>query len=242
MTIRILAAVGFGTGLLLAADQSNPVEAKQTMQISDTQRLDFPSGGTLRLKHSIGVLTVEAWDRPDVEITTVKYTKADIDAHEREGAAKQLQRVSIATERRGNELVVTTNVPRHWGFSSLLEYYIKAPVSARIVDEHHSGGNVNIDRFTGDIDVNLSQGEILLHLPEDRQYSIQARSTFGNVNSDFSQEKRRWWLLGHRSVSETTPSPQKLNLKVRSGDIVLLRTRVPKAPDQPIPTAKPVGL
>ena len=242
MTIRILAAVGLGTGLLFAADQPNAVEAKQTMQISDTQRLDFPSGGTLRLKHSIGVLTVEAWDRPDVEITTVKYTKAGIDAPGREGATKQLQRVTIATERRGNELVVTTNVPRYWGFNSVLEYYIKAPASARIVDEHHSNGNVNIDGLSGDIDVNLSQGEILLHLPEDRQYSIRTRSTFGNVNSDFSAEERRWWLVGHRSLSENAASPQKVNLKVGYGDIVLLRTRVPKAPDPLIPAAKPVGL
>ncbi|MGA2741369.1 MAG: hypothetical protein ABSG65_28525 [Bryobacteraceae bacterium] len=68
MTIQILAVLGFGTGcLLLAAD-----EPKQKVPVSGTQRMDLPPDGTLRLTKSTGLLTVEAWDRPDVEITTIK--------------------------------------------------------------------------------------------------------------------------------------------------------------------------
>jgi len=125
MTIRILAVIGFGTGgLLLAAG-----EPKQTAPVSKTVRMDFPSGGTLRLTKSVGVLTVEAWDRPDVEFTTI--TSWD--------------KVRVAAERHGDELVVTTDFPRHRTCSRVdLEYRIKAPSTARIIAAH-GVGDVNID-------------------------------------------------------------------------------------------------
>jgi hypothetical protein len=249
---RILAAIAFGC-LAFAADQSKQNELKQIAQVSKTERMDFPSGGTLGLKHSIGVLTVEAWDRPDVEITTIKSTKAELDARGRERAGSQLEKVHVATERSGNELVVTTTFPRHLAFPSsfpskgevsfLLEVRIKAPAAARVIDEHHDVGEVNIDGLISDIQVRLHQGAITLHLPEEGQYSIHAKSTFGSVNSDFSEhEKRRWWVLGHQSVTEATAAPHKLDLKVAFGDIVLLKTRVPKAPESLVSNSKAGGL
>ncbi len=223
MTIRILTAIGFGAGcLLLAAD-----EPKQKTPVSKTQRMGFPAGGTLRLKKSTGLLTVEAWDRSDVEITTIRYS----------------DKARVAAERHGDELVVTTDAPRHRAHSEFdLEYRIKAPASAKLIAEHDLG-DVNIDGLAGDIQVTLCQGEILLHLPQDRQYNIHARSQFGNVNSDFpGPEKRRWWLLGHRSVNESPQAAHKLNLRVTSGDIVILKTRVPISPGPLTPAPKASGL
>ena len=69
-----------------------------------------------------------------------------------------------------------------------LEYRVKAPANARIIADH-TLGEVNVDGLAGDIQVTLAQGEILLHLPEDEKYSIHAKSDFGNVSSDFSDEK-----------------------------------------------------
>jgi hypothetical protein len=259
MSIRILAAIGLGTGcLLLAAEPAMKDAPKRIVQVSNTQHIDFPAGGTLRLKNSIGVLTVEAWDQPGVEITTIKSTKAEYQAGQREKAMRKLERVHVAAERRGDELVVTTEFPRFHAFpppypleGSIgfnLEYHIKAPATTRIVDERHDVGEVNIDGFMSDIDVSLLQGEIMLHLPEDGQYNINARSDFGNVNSDFpgpdlyGHERRRWWLAGHRTVSQSSTSAHKLNLRVGFGDIVLLRIRVPKAPDSLVQAPKAAGL
>jgi hypothetical protein len=250
----VLAAIGFETAcLLLAADQPKQDGPKQKAQVSKTQRMDFPSGGTLRLNNSVGVLTVEAWDRPDVEITTIKSTRADIEAGEREKATRDLdRRVNVATERHGDELVVTTAFPWHRPFGVFyplsgntsfdLEYRIKAPASARIVVDH-SLGEVNIDSLVSDIQVTLAQGEILLHLPEEQKYSIYAKSAFGNVSSDFSgPEKRAWWLLGHRSTDENSAAPHKLNLRVGFGDIVILKTRLPKPAGPMTPAPKTEGL
>ena len=45
--------------------------------------------------------------------------------------------------------------------------------------------DVNIDGVVSDIQVNVAQGQILLHLPEEQKYDIYAKSEFGSVNSDF---------------------------------------------------------
>lgn len=247
MTMRILAVIGFGTACLLAAD-----EPKQKVQVSNTQRVDFPSGGTLRLTNSIGVLTVEAWDRQDVEITTIKSTKFACEARDREKAAHELEKVHVAVERRGDELVVTTDFPRYRIFPPPyplagkanfdLEYRIQAPTTARLIADLDVG-EVNIDGFASDIHVTLLQGEIMLHLPEEGQYNTTAKSDFGNVNSDFpGQEKRRPWIIGHRMVNEGSPAAHKLNLKVGFGDIVILKTRTPKSPEPLTPAPKSDGL
>ena len=251
-TNLVLAAIGFGTGcLLLAAGQPNQAEPKQKVEVSKTQRLDFPSGGTLRFRNSVGVLMVEAWDRPDVEITTIKSTKVELDARGREKATRQLDKVKVEAERHGDEWIVTTDFPWHRSFripyplsgqtSFDLEYRIKAPANARIVVDH-TLGEVNIDGLVSDIQVTLAKGEILLHLPEEEKYSIDAQSDFGNVNSDFSGEKRTGWLLGHRSVEENSAAAHKLNLKVGFGDIVILKTRVPKSSEPVTPAPKADGL
>jgi hypothetical protein len=140
--IPILAVIGFGTCcLLFGAD-----DPKQKVQVSNTQRMDFPSNGTLRLKNSIGSLTVEAWDRPEVEITTIKSTKVEFGARDREKATHDLERVRVAAERRGDELDITTDFPRYRTFpppyplagkaNFALEYRIKAPSTARIIADH----------------------------------------------------------------------------------------------------------
>lgn len=212
-------------------------ESKQIAQVSNTQRFDFPAGGTLDFKNSHGVLTVEAWDRPEVEMTTIKSTKVELDASGREKAIRGFDRVRVTVARQGGDMVITTDFPR-WMVNSQLEYHVKAPATCRIID-HHRAGDVNIDGMTGDIDVKVHQGEILLHLPESGRYNIHANSDFGSVNSDFPElEKGKWWLPGHQSVAENPAAPHALHLKVGFGDIVILKTRVPQAPGSPIPGRK----
>jgi len=222
MTTRIFAAIGFATGrLLLAAGEPN-----QKMPVTNTERMDFPSGGTLRLTKSTGMVTVEAWDRPDVEITTIT----------------SINKVRVAGERHGDELVITTDFP-HRAFPRIdLEYRIKVPSFARLI-ANHDDGDVNIDGLVGDIQVTLHQGEIMLHLPQEGRYNVNAKSQFGNVNSDFpGPEKRRWWLLGHRSENADSHAAHKLDLRVEFGDIVILKTRVPAPPGPLIPASKAGGL
>jgi hypothetical protein len=236
----------------MGAEAPKKDEPKQKIEVSNTQRIDFPADGTLRLKNSMGVLTVEAWDRPDVEITTVKSTIGEHPVSERDKELRKLDRVHVTAERRGNEVVVTTEFPWKRPFKAPyplsgnpiidLDYHIRVPANARVVADHKIG-EVNIDGLGNDIQVTLDKGEILLHLPEDGRYNIQAKSDFGTVNSDFSEPARRTrLLLGHRSDSESSAAPHKLNLKVGFGDIVILKTRLPKAQDAAVPAPKAGGL
>ncbi|MGD1096319.1 MAG: hypothetical protein ABSB35_30550 [Bryobacteraceae bacterium] len=231
MMMRILALIGFGTALLLRGAD----DPKQRVQVSNTEHVDFPPNGTLRFANSIGVLTVEAWDQPGVEITTIKSTKLEYEEADREKETHELGQVRVATERHGDELVITTTFPRNRvlhpvaGESNFdLEYRIKAPSTARIIAQHNVGG-LNVDGLVGDIQATLREGQITLHLPQDGQYDITAKSRFGHVNNDFpGLQKRQWWFLGHRVVNGASAATHKLNLKVGYGDIVILKTQIPK--------------
>jgi hypothetical protein len=81
----------------------------------------------------------------------------------------------------------------------------------------------------------------LLHLPEAGPYNIHAKSDCGNVNSDFPGQKKRTWWLTQRAANEDSPTAPKLNLKVVFGDIVILKTRVPKPPGPLLPAPKATG-
>jgi hypothetical protein len=258
MTRRILAAIGLGAGCMLFAAQTPKQDAakqdepkQKVVVVGKTEKIDFPSGGTLRFRNSVGVLTVVAWDQPGVEMTTIKSTRVELAPRDREKGTRLLDKVKVAAERHGNEVVIATTFPGHRPFRTFyplsgnisfdLEYHIKAPANTRIIADH-TLGEVNIDGLVSDIQVNLAQGEILLHLPQDEKYAIHAQSDFGSVNSDFSElEKRTGWLLGHRSVDENSAAMHKLNLKVGFGDIVILKIRVPKFPDLTTPAAKADG-
>jgi hypothetical protein len=160
MIVRMIALIGCGTSCLLAADAP-----REKAQMSKIERIDFPSGGTLRLKNSIGVLTVEGWDRPDLEMTTIKSSRVAYPAGEREKATHDLDHVHVVAERHGDELVVTSDFPRHRAFplpnplgrgtNFDLECRIKVPSTARLIVDHDVG-EVNVDNLTGNIDVTLA--------------------------------------------------------------------------------------
>ena len=67
MAIRMLAAVVAGSLCAFAADGLST----QRVKTETTERLEFQADGTLRFNNAIGELTVEGWDSPAVEITTL---------------------------------------------------------------------------------------------------------------------------------------------------------------------------
>jgi len=228
MVLR-LAAIGFTLSWLLPAGD----EPKQKVQVTKTERMDLVSSGTLRLENSIGELTVEGWDQPEVEITTIKSSKVAYGSRDRENASRKLDRVRITAERRGEDIVITTAFPRYrtmppplfWrgGGDFDLEYHIHVPRNARLVVDHDAG-EVHVDHVSGAIDVTVLRGEITLSLPPEGQYDIHARSDLGSVTSDFpGRAKRRPWLLGHQFTGDPSAGSQKLRLRVGLGDIVILK-------------------
>lgn len=230
-------ALGIGGGLLA---EDSAVPRREKVQISKTERLDFPAGGRLRLENSVGDLTIEAWDEPAVEITTIRLSRREHPVGDRARVTAELERVTVKAQQKGNELVVTTDYPRHRAFPPPspvgeaghfdLEYHIRVPRTARVSIDHDVG-QVHIDGVAGDIEANVLGGDLLLHLPEDGVYNIDAKTDLGHVNSDFpGNERRRSWFVGHKVVSEPGQPARSLHLRVGLGDIVILKTRLPKIP------------
>jgi len=221
---------------------SDPL-SKQIVEEKKTERLPLPAGGVVRLKNSFGDLDIDAWDESSVEITTVKTSHDYLFPSERDELKAQMERVTIKAERQGNDVMITTYAPRQDTFSFRsgadflklngmkfgIEYHISVPRNARLVIDHGSG-NVNVDGVQGDIEARARRGQITLHLPEDAMYNIDAKSTYGNINSDFPGQRHRKWI-GQKAFEEGPGPAHSLKLRVGYGDIVLLRIRVPKSPD-----------
>jgi hypothetical protein len=233
--IRTLIAMGLGIGpLVLAADGD-----LQKLQVEHTERMDFPAGGTLRLSNSIGEVTVEGWDEPGVEITTIKFAKMLYGAGERDKAAQDLAQLQIETERQGDQVVITTKFPRRRGMprSSLagaaahvdVQYRVRVPRSAKIVIDHNAG-EVHVEDVAGDIHATTRQGVLLLHLPDTRQYAIDAKATVGSLISDFPGDEKRRHLLGHQVVESAPAGSQQIYLRSGYGDILILRRQAPPVP------------
>jgi hypothetical protein len=229
-----LAALGV-SGLLLAVEAPGQ---KEKVHQTKTERMDFPSGGLLRLNGLSGDLTIEGWDQPGAEITTTKTTKEEYDAAAREKGAGELDQVHIASERHGNELVVTTSIPRHGLFKPPLSHktkvdlvsHIFVPHSARLAIDHGSG-NLYIEDVAGGIEAAVGQGTILLRLAEQGEYDIDARSKWGSVTSDFpGKERKTRWLVGHQFAGHSEGGAQQLHLRAGYGDIIILKERKPKEP------------
>lgn len=219
--MRRTLTVLFGMSCLLLADD----DLKQKVRVVHTERADFPSGGLLRFKNSAGELTVEGWDRPDVEITTIKSTKDALASREREKASLELDKLHISTERKAEELVVTTDSPRHRGRFDL-EYHVKAPINARLAVDHDTG-EIHVVNLTANIQVTVHNGEITLSLPEQGLYGIDARVDAGDVTSDFpGHAKRARWLLGHHFM-QSAPTGHNLYLRVGFGDISIMKIHQP---------------
>jgi hypothetical protein len=224
------------SGLLLPADLSSQFLAGQKVQVAHTDHLSLPAGGTLRLQHSFGELNIEGWDRPDVEITTVKTTKEYYRTADSARGRAELERVHVTSEVEEKDIVVTTSAP-HRGFPGLpwtepsidLEYRIKVPMHAAIVVGHGTG-EVHFDHVAGDIRANVRSGGITLDLAPESKYAIEAKSDWGAAISDFpGNPHRRFWLVGHQFTRQSADGAHKLVLKAEYGDIILIKAWEPVA-------------
>jgi hypothetical protein len=233
----VLAGLGVSClSLPAAVDTPSP---KENLQQAKTERMDFPSGGLLRLNGFPGDLTIEGWDQPGIEITTTKTTKEEYDSSTREKGAAVLDQVRLRSERHGDELVLTLTVPRNGHFSPPLPgrtrfdlvSHIYVPHSARLAVDHGSG-NLYVEDVAGNIEAAIRQGTILLRLPDQGQYDIDARSKWGSVTSDFPGQMRKTrWQVGHQFIGHPEGGAQKLNLRAGYGDIIVLKERKPKGPE-----------
>lgn len=222
-----------GCGVLLAQLPPAPAPPEK-LKISKTETADFPAGGLLRMTNAVGELTITGWDQPNLELTTIKSTKAAVEPKDRDQANKLLANVKVSTQRKGDELDISTVFPKHpkiarpfVGMTDFdLEYRIQVPRAARL-DIAEAMGEVHIENICGDIRARENLGEITVRVPEG-MYAIDARSKLGAVNSDFpgSERQLQWWVIkwpGQAFLASAPAAAQKLFLRANYGDIVILK-------------------
>ena len=200
----------------------------RTVEVVHTDRVSFAPGGIIHVAHSFGSVTVEGWDRPEVELTVVKSRERYYEPQGREQAARGLERVRIVAERQSNsELTISTIAPHKrfpylWGGMGDLniEYLIHVPRDSRLVIQH-GAGYVLVGNMTGDVKATSRDGDILLMLPDSGAYSIDAKSKVGTVSSDLAGDAHRRYLVGSRFASATSSPSHRIYLRTLMGGITI---------------------
>lgn len=222
------AAVFFGLSALGIIPPSPAADGpKEPVQVSTTQRVNFAPGGTIRVDEFSGYLNVAAWDQPEVEIAAINSTEHLYASKDKEQAARKLEKIQVASERRSDaELVISAKVPSRdfWARlfggqgSAITECRIRAPRNSRLVI-HHNHGYVLVTDMTGDIEAESASGDIVVLLSDAGAYSIDAQSKIGSVSSDFAGAIRRHFL-GERLALDA-PSPSRIYLRMGLGGITI---------------------
>ncbi len=246
MTTRLVMVFGMGMlgtiHPLPAAEGVYEKGPKQSFEVTNTERVPFAPGGTIRLNNSYGYLTVEGWDEPEVELTVIKSTDSFYEPSQQKRAEQPFERVRVAAERRSDkELAITTIIEGRHRFPPLVrkrelgvtvEYSIHVPRDSRLI-VHHDNGYVWVSDVTGDLEVRSHTGDMIVMLPDTGPYSIDARTRLGSVSSDFtgrSLSRISQLLVGsHYDYASQTPKRQ-VYLRRGRGSIEVLQD----LPDRPV--------
>jgi hypothetical protein len=205
-----------GSSLPLFGD-AGPIERVQT---TNTERMNLAPGGTVRVNDSFGHLTVEGWDRPEVEVIVVKSTTdyiAPADQKGQDKAKKRLEDLHITTERgSANDVTIATAGGRH---NLTAEYEIHVPRDVKLVI-HHRVGFVLVTDVAGDIEAKARRGDIVLMLRDPSAFAIDAKCKLGNVSSDLAGDIHLKYFVGER-FSSGKETAHKLYLRMGFGGITI---------------------
>jgi hypothetical protein len=207
--------------------------AKQPSQVTSTEHTNFAPGGVIHVNHSDGDLNVEGWDRPEVEVTVTKSLARSGQSKSPDQDERRLESIHVVTDHNSpTELTIsTTLVSRHGRWAPplpattrngvRLEYGIHVPRDSRLVI-HHGVGSVLVTNVSGDVEATAHRGDIVLMLADSDTYSIDARSKFGTVSSDFAGvTSLARYRLGERFANSTPSSPRRIYLRMGFGGITI---------------------
>lgn len=184
---------------------------REPATLSSTQTFSFDPQGLIQLEQSYGDVDIQGWDRPEVEITTIRSTPRKPD------------NMGITAVKQGEDrLKITTDFPSRKSNSDL-KYVIKAPAHARLV-VHHDMGDVKVTNFMSDIEVTNRIGEIGLTLAEPESYSVNARARIGDVSSDVGCSVGSN-LIGQQLHTAGGNLHRQLLLRIGIGDISIRKIK-----------------
>jgi hypothetical protein len=242
MTHRLAAAfLGLGVFLVLPvlAEEGFP----QSVEVTNTERVNFSPGGTIRLNGSYGYLSVDGWDEPQVEVTVIKSTGRFYEPGQQEEAKRRLELIHVATERRSEtELSITTTRPARHGIrvppiprttkaGVTVELRIHVPRNSKLVI-HHDTGYVWVSDVTGEIEASSHTGDMIVMLPTPGQYSIDAKTRLGSITSDYTGSGIHEFAIGERFAHSGEGSSRRIYLRMGRGSITVKQSPPPWSPGE----------
>lgn len=193
---------------------------------SSSEKFDFAAGGTIRIQHSFGDLTVEGWDQASVQVDVVKSMGYGVPASE---AAHDLDSVKVTAQKgSATEMTIATTRTRlHSKFAdafgkgreATVEYRIRVPRDSHLIIGHE-GGDVNVIGVAGSIEAANTIGDITVIARELAKFSLEAHTRIGLVSSDVSGSTHNRRRVGEDFTGGTSGGP-KLTLSVNKGGVTL---------------------
>jgi len=231
MILRISAALlAAVTGVMPLAAQPGP---KAPVESTSVQRVRFAPGGTVRIEHSYGYLTVEGWDEPEVELAVTKSTDKFYKPSQQPRAASRAEAVKVvAEEPSSSTLTISTYLPRGKGLVRTVlllpkskrgittDCTVRVPRNTRLLVQHDHG-YISVDGVAGDIEVLAHTGDMIVTLTDNGSYAIDARTRLGNITSDFTGGSGPRLPFGWRFALHSEAEPRRVRLRIGRGSITI---------------------
>jgi hypothetical protein len=125
----------------------------------------------LHVENPVGRVTVQAWNRKDVQIDAVK----------RAGSADDVHAIDISVQPSGNRLDVTAQLGSNSNHRSV-DFTIHAPASSDISIDA-SVGEVDVEGFVHNVDVDASVGKVTVAMARlGSGQSVTIQSSVGSID------------------------------------------------------------
>lgn len=169
--------------LALALAWTSPARAAETVKETFQKSYALQAGGELSVENRNGGITVEAWDRNEVQVIAIKQAKAE----STERAREALKKITIDVQPSAGAVRIATRLPKEGdGFFDWLSgnnvnmsvtYKIKAPRQL-VADLESTNGGVRLVGTRGRADLTTTNGGVSV---EDVQGNLRLRSTNGGL-------------------------------------------------------------
>jgi hypothetical protein len=215
----------FGVSILSARPpHANLEPAEVPAEVVDMQQTIFNSGGLLEINDSYGDMDIVGWDQPEIEIVVTKSTQKRYAPDALDRAMAALDRIVITTEQRGNDhVLIKTAFPSRTAMRPLqgksnvhLSYTIHVPRQTRLLVRHDMG-ELKVHDVTASMLLSNRIGDIVLSLPENERYVIDAKAKIGGVSSE--------WRPTEEFAGDGA-APHQLQLRVGVGAITVRKSPV----------------
>lgn len=197
------------TSMLALVGLALSVAAAQAATVKETVRESHPlaAGGSLEVSNVNGGVSIEAWDKAEVELIAEKQAKS----RSEQEAKKYLAQIKIEVTKTGNGLKIVTKLPKRGnGFvdflfgrhvSANVRYTLHVPKKAALDVDNVNGnvkvagtegkarlltvnGSVDVIRVAGTIDVETTNGAVQV---TDSRGAVSASTTNGGIEVELKK-------------------------------------------------------